>query len=74
LTSSKKQQILSELRYRLDDPADPLQHWLQQSQRLCGAIITGALPPDNLMIEIYGLKKPASDVLPQKGESEDCQR
>ena len=58
LTASRKQQILTGLRARLDDSADSLQHWLQQSQRLCRAVVTGALPADNLMIDIYGLKKP----------------
>merc|ERR1712000_14898 len=54
----KKQQIPTGLRARLDDSADSLQHWLQQSQRLCRAVVTGTLPADNLMIDIYGLKKP----------------
>jgi hypothetical protein len=52
--------MIAELRARLDNPADPLQRWLQQSQPLCQAIMGGALPADNLMIDVFGLKQPKS--------------
>lgn len=48
----EKDRIISELRTRLANVSDPLEGWLKQARKMCTAI-TGTLPAENLMIDLY---------------------
>lgn len=57
MRESEKNQIISGLRSRLDDPTDPLERWLVQAWQLCAAIVADQLPEESLMIDTYHLKR-----------------
>jgi hypothetical protein len=52
----EKDRIISELSTRLANVSDPLEDWLKQARQMCTAI-TGTLPAENLMIDLYHLKQ-----------------
>ncbi|KAL7940679.1 hypothetical protein V8C42DRAFT_336859 [Trichoderma barbatum] len=54
---SQRKEILSHLRSRLDDGSDQLRNWLLSAHSLCTSIVKQELPEENLMIDLYYLKK-----------------
>lgn len=56
-SQQNKEDILEQLRRRLNNDSDPLKQWLLSAKELCAAIIKQSLPEENLMIDVYFLKK-----------------
>lgn len=57
LTRQQMDETISELRTRFNHPSDQLMRWLWRARELCAAIITQSLPEENLMIDLYYIKR-----------------
>ncbi|PWI64267.1 hypothetical protein PCL_11321 [Purpureocillium lilacinum] len=57
LRGAEKRQIITEIQSRLENESDPLKQWLSQARGLCAAIESQQLPDENLMIDLYHLRR-----------------